>query len=346
MRSASAAGALLLLAAMTAGAHAGDDQTIARLKQELRRKNAEIRRLKARLEVYEARGNPPNPATPGAQVSPANSPPAATAAVRAPSPTEQAKLHHALESALVQQGAALLPRWVVQVTPEFDYVHSDITSSSAIRNAFIGTLGLRLGLPWVSQVDLSVPYAFKFDTDLGHTSGIGDVQLEYDKQLFYQKGSVPSLIAALGWGAPTGTFGLNEVAHLHPIDTHVFSAGLTAVEKKEPLVFIGGLSGAVPLGTESAGSRFAPGNIYGGKLGVNLVATPDTTLSFGFNLDHVGVPAINGIRVPRWEPIIGTANIGLGTFLFGKQFINLSAQFRVTGSAPDLDLGIAVPVRF
>jgi hypothetical protein len=66
-------------------------------------------------------------------------------------------MERALERTLVREGALVLPPWTFELTPQFSYAHWDSVQDPFIRNSYSAGLSFRMGLPWTSQVTVSVP---------------------------------------------------------------------------------------------------------------------------------------------------------------------------------------------
>lgn len=324
-----------LLAIPGAGAWA---QSAEDLQRELRMRDAEIRYLRQRVEALEKE-----------RLGPASGPPSKPAAVAskpaaAPSRPEDEddELGRALERTLVQQGALVLAPWTFELQPEVAYVHWD-RSRSAIRREFEGSLSLRAGLGWRSQLELRLPYR-QVETESATATGAGNAELAWSTQLV-REGGAPGLIGSLGWSARAQNDGLDgELPTGSGFD--VLQAGLTAVRTRDPLVFFAGASYAVAQSREIAGTKVQPGEILGVRFGSALAATPHTSANVGLNLGFVRRARLNGEPVPDSDTTLGTLQIGFATVLSRRIILNLSGDFRVTGDVPDFRLTASLPIRF
>ena len=104
----------------------------------------------------------------------------------------------ALERALVRQGIAVLPPGKYEITPSIGWSHpaSDFDTYSA-------SLGGRLGLQGGWMIGAGIPL-LKRDTPFGGNSGPGDASFRVWKEIWAKDGTRPSLVANLGYTAPTG----------------------------------------------------------------------------------------------------------------------------------------------
>src|SRR5262245_64664060 len=127
----------------------------------------------------------------------------------------------ALERALVRSGSVLLPPGQKEIEPGLTYDHtrrsglaidgSTVAFRDVQRDTAFGSLGLRLGLPWTSQLEASVPYGWQsVETVNGGTrsssteSGVGDIQVGLSKQLYSDRDGRTGLIAHATWSQGNG----------------------------------------------------------------------------------------------------------------------------------------------
>src|SRR5262249_23667112 len=221
-----------ILAVKAAAAKTLDD-----LKSELAAKKADGAKLERRLRQMEgqAPGKAGVPRTSEAGVppffvapvaSPTRRPP--TTAVAAGPPVDDQELERALERTLVREGALVLPTWGFQVTPQFSYGHWDKIQDPFISNTYIGALSVGMGLPWQSQISVSVPYVFDQGRDGNpSSSGFADVGFLLSKELLVENGPVPNLVGSVGWTSPT-----SRSSAVGPIPyVSGFQAGFTASKR-------------------------------------------------------------------------------------------------------------------
>jgi uncharacterized coiled-coil protein SlyX len=139
-------------------------ETVEQLQRELAAKKAYIAKLEQRLRALEKRPPAARPTLVTAPVVAA--PPPGRVAVAAPPPSpEDDEMERALERTLVREGALVLPPWTYEVTPQFSYGHWDSVQDPFIRNSYSAGLSFRMGLPWQSQVTVSLPYVWNEGRD-------------------------------------------------------------------------------------------------------------------------------------------------------------------------------------
>ena len=229
----------------------------------------------------------------------------------------------ALERALVQRGALLLPVGVLQLEPSFAFARQEtdaptrflqngeeIIAADEARSDYLASiLALRAGLPFESQLTLSLPYVYT-NTDTVtridgagereeslDASGFGDLSVTLAKGLMRERGWRPDVIAEVSWNTDTGETddgvelgsGFNEVA-----------ASVTASKSQDPLVFVAGLSYSHAF--EDDGIR--PGDAFGFSLGTVLAASPETSLQFFLDNAFFMDTKVDGRDVPGSDDVV------------------------------------------
>src|SRR5439155_175072 len=125
-------------------------QSVEELQRRLADKEAENQQLRQRVEILEREVTPRRIA----QARPA--PVAADAGAE-----DEEDSNRALERALVRERGLLLSPGVYEIEPNFVYSHTNIASAAFLRDSYGPGLALRAGLPWRSQLELTVPYVFE-----------------------------------------------------------------------------------------------------------------------------------------------------------------------------------------
>lgn len=305
-------------------------QTVEELKRELAAKNAEIARLRGRVQQLESGGALPVRA---AVAQPAYLPPP-------PGAPGEDENDRALEQALVSQGALVLSPFSYELAPEFSWAHWDSVTNPTLENSYSAGLNFRMGLPWRSQVSLSVPYVWSDFGDSGSADGLGDAGVVFSKELLQEGPIAPALLGSVGWTSPT-----SRACCTGPIPyVSGFQGGLTAVKRLDPLVAFATVSYYSEISGFVVGSSFNPSDVIGTRLGASLAVTPATSLSAGLNISFLtDTPSFPG---PQPDDIISTVDLGFNTLLWRRTFISTTAQFGLTGDVPDFRLITTVPVRF
>jgi uncharacterized coiled-coil protein SlyX len=271
----------------------------------------------------------------------------------------------ALERALVQRGALLLPVGVLQSEPSFAYARQEtetptrflqdgeeiIAADEARSDHLASILTLRAGLPFESQLTLSLPYIYT-NTDTVtridgagereeslDASGVGDFSVTLAKGLMRERGWRPDVIAEVSWNTDTGESdhgvelgsGFNEVA-----------ASITASKSQDPLVFVGGLSYSHAF--EDDGIR--PGDAFGFSLGTVLAASPETSLQFFLDNAFFMDTKVDGRDVPGSDEVVAVFTIGASSILSSRVFADVELGIGLTEAAPDYTIRVAFPIQF
>jgi hypothetical protein len=307
----------LAVAALLLGlSHPSDAQTLEEWQRLLRERDVEIEALRHRVRALERDLAPEG---------------------------EDDEPDRALERTLVQQGAMVLRPGSFEVEPHLSYAHWD-RRRSALRHVSEATISFRGGIGWDSQFQVRIPYVH-VSTSVGSADGLGDVDFSLSKQLRRETVAWPGLVAALGWIGRTGEDGF-ETQIPTGSGFHIPYASLTAVKRRDPLVFYGGMSFASPRNRTVSGVTVAPGDSVGLRLGSLLAASPNSSVIIGLNVTSVGATRLNGQRVPESDAVLGTLQIGFGTILSRRSILNVTGEFGLTAGVPDFRVNVALPIRF
>jgi hypothetical protein len=315
--------AFLLLAMLACSAAA---QTVQELRQMLDEQDATILQLRLRIEALQR------------EIQAARAGPGARREKAAEDEQERA-----LERTLVRQGGLVLPPGTYELEPGVSHAWWDETRTS-LRHETAIALTLRAGLPWDSQFQASLPY-LRVRSATDRNTAAGDVSVGFSKQLMSERGARPGLVASVGWVGRTGDDGFDGRVPTGSGFSQL-QGGLTAIKRRDPLVLYGGLTYAAAKSRDIEDQEIAPGNALGLRMGGILAASPHTSVNLGLNLAFAGATRIDGQRVPDSDARSGTLQIGVGMILTRRLMLNLGADIRVTGTAPDLRLSASLPIRF
>jgi hypothetical protein len=332
-----AIGCAALLFATTANA-----ETVEDLKRELAAKKAYIAKLERRLRDLEQRPPAPKPTLVTAPVAP---PPPRVAVAPAPPPSpEDDEMERALERTLVREGALVLPPWTFEVTPQFSYAHWDSVQDPFIRNSYNAGLSFRMGLPWTSQVTVSLPYVWNEGRDpFPSSSGLSDAGVLLSKELLIDDGGwVPNLVGSVGWTSPT-----SRGSAFSPIPyVSGFQGGLTASKRLDPLVVFLGASYFSSASRDIALTQDNPSDVAGLRVGGSLAISPSTSITTGFNVAYLTNPHFTDFVVSNSDRVLSTVDVGFSTIVWARTLLNVTAQFGITGHVPDFRVITSLPIRF
>ncbi len=277
----------------------------------------------------------------------------------------------ALERTLIQEGALLLRYGEIEFQPSFNYIRSEnnntlfvnitdelnnesnfTTKEKDSRDILISNLAIRAGLPFNSQLELSIPYKYvdrskftelrpplDFVEEKNSDSGLGDIRVGLAKTLLREDdGWWPDIIGRVTWDSATGE---NDIAGLSN-GFHEAIGSLTFLKRQDPLAFVG----SVGYQRSFEKDDFKPGDQLDFRIGLSLAASPETSLSFSLSQSFVYESEIGSRKMPGSDQNIGIMNIGASSIIGRKMFVNLSAGIGLTDDAPDYSVGLSFSKRF
>ncbi len=274
----------------------------------------------------------------------------------------------ALERTLANEGALLLPYGVYEISPFISYTRRDRLSpvyedasgaalpggshQQSKRDSFNIGVGIRVGLPYDSQLELTFPYRVVHQetivtvpssgASLSNKTGrsIGDVSVGLAKTLFREEGWRPDLIGRLVWNSATGEQSDNGVSL--GLGFNELTASLTALKRQDPLAFTATLGYTKTL--EKNGIE--PGDQYSLALGTSIAASPTTSLSFTLSQVFGQESKING-QTSRGSSINSSQFlVGVSSSISRLALLSFSAGIGLTEDAPDYTFSFSLPIRF
>jgi hypothetical protein len=360
----SLAGFMLIL--FTAAAQA-QDTSAQELERNLQERDKVIMELLERVETLERRFGVQREAVDSTDV-PTTERDLAEGSDRAPGVVvvEEGAAERALERSLTRAGALLLPSGVLEVEPRFTYARQEestptlVTSGSEFfageleRNAdnLTANLGLRMGLPWDSQLEIGIPYRMRkvesvtsvgfapIDTSSQSGTGTGDVRVGLAKTLLRESLLSPDLIGRVTWDTDTGETQDNGVSLGGGF--REVQGSLTAIRREDPVVFVGGLS----YEHTYEKNQIQPGPTVSANFGSYIALSPGTSLSFFLSTAHQSETELSGTKIDGSGRTIGTFAVGGSTLLAPGTLLNLSLGIGLTDDADDFSISLSLPIRF
>jgi hypothetical protein len=284
-------------------------------------------------------------------------PPPPTAKPPAPGQFEVSEeaAERALERTLVATGNLVEPEGFAEIQPVFSYARNEVpvlVLFNANQNQFTPALGVRVGLPWESQVDMFLPWNFveqkQIDVAVSPSqlvssrwgNGIGDLTLGTTKTLVHESGWIPGLLGRVAWESPTGPLFANRTAL--PSGQNKLSFSLTAVKRQDPLVFVG--TGGYTKAFQS--NQIKPGDTAGFTIGTFLATSPETSLrgvlSQSFNQDVT----IRDVTLPGSNSVQSIMTFGASSILGRGILVDLQVGIGLTNSAPKYQAVLSGTYRF
>lgn len=273
----------------------------------------------------------------------------------------------ALERTLVVEGALLVPFGKADIQPTFGYTRREfdnipfptsvngfpiLADEKVERNIFTPSLQLRAGLPWDSQFELGYFYQF---VDVQNTveiggglrqtrsrsgSGSGDVSLGLAKTFLREESWWPDVIGRVTYNIGSGEKFDDNVALSGGFDS--ITGQVSLLKRQDPLAFV---TSASYQHTYSDGG-IGPGNNLGFSLGVNLAASPETSLNLSLQQNFIDDLKVNGRTINNTNQVESSLVVGASTILYRNVLANVSAGAGLTEDAPDYFVTVSLPIRF
>lgn len=272
-------------------------------------------------------------------------PPPAASATAPKTEADDPEQQQALERALVRRGTALLPPGVYELSPGFVWSHAGGGYMDPTQDVYAVALDARVGVKGGWMLGATVPFLHREATGGAGNTGISDISATVWKSLMSQTESRPSVVASLRYTAPTGeNFGSAAV----PLGNgfHTLQSRLSLTKSSAPVAFFGDLSYTAYLGEAVRRIELGRNGAFGFSLGTSLAVTPDISMSAGVNFSFERNFKVSGISLPGTSKTQGSLDLGIGVVLSHNLFLTISGAFGVTHDAPDVAIGVSLPVRF
>lgn len=274
----------------------------------------------------------------------------------------------ALERTLVQSGALLLPKGLVEIQPFVTYARREreveilqipltvdsrgripLVSESTRRNEFDMGANVLVGLPFESQLELRIPYRsvnqsvvesrLNSPTTENTGNSIGDIRIGLAKTVFHETEWLPDLIGRLTWDTATSDISSNGVAMGSGFND--FIASLTALKRQDPLAFTATVAYQASL--ERQGIK--PGDQATLAFGATLAASPQTSLSIGLQQTYIKALRQNGVQFGS-DRVSSAFTFGGSSTIGRNLFVSLTGGIGLTNDSPDYFFNIMLPFRF
>lgn len=279
---------------------------------------------------------------------------------------DEISAERALERSLTNEGALLLPKGYFELEPGLSFSRTEDSTPyllSAGGNIFAGRterssnalkadIGLRLGLPWDSQLEAGLPYHWKniestqsvnflpsaSSSQTG--SALGDFRVGFAKTLLREDLWYPDLVARVTWDSDSGDIfddGVSLGGGFHEL-----RGSLTAIKRQDPIAFVGGLS----YEHSFEQSRIQPGPVISANLGSFIALSPETSLRITFLGAYQSETELAGNEIPGSDQTLASLIFGTSTLLAPGTLLNVSAGIGLTEDSDDFTLSVSLPIRF
>lgn len=364
--------AVFVLILFTAAAQA-QDTSVQELERRLQERDKVITELLERVESLERRVGVQRAVAdstdaPDQDIAPTTETDLAQGAVRAPGVVvvDEGAAERALERSLTRAGALLLPAGVLEIEPGFTYARQEKSTPTLVmsgagfvageteRNAnnLTANLGLRVGLPWDSQLEIGLPYRWRkvesvtnvgfapIDATNESGAGSGDVRVGLAKTLLREGLWRPDLIGRFTWDTDTGQTRDNGVSLGGGF--HELQGSLTAIKRQDPVVFIGGLSYEHTFEKD----QVQPAPTFSANFGSYIALSPETSLRLFLSTAYQNETELAGSKIDGSERTIGSFVVGGSTLLAPGTLLNLSLGIGLTDDADDFSISLSLPIRY
>jgi hypothetical protein len=346
------------------------ERTLQQLQSHIKALERQVKQLEERLDTVKPASAAP-PASPAPASSPAGAARTATAAPRSRAgalEVDEDAARRALERTLTETGALLLPSGTVTVTPSLAYVRRESDAApvaASIDSPPLGTfpslvsvrnrrdeltaqIGLKVGLPYESQFEASLPYTRVWQSQVSalgpetkiNGDGFGDLQLGVAKTLMRERGWRPDLIGRITYG--TGTGRVSDGALLLGSGFRQWQAELVALKRQDPLAFFASAFFTKSYEDES----IKPGNARGFSAGTILAASPATSLQFSYSQVFRSEQRVRGITAPGSDATYGVLNIGSSSILARNVMLIAQLGIGLGSDAPEYSFSLALPITY
>lgn len=293
----------------------------------------------------------------------------------------------ALDQALVVRGGLLLPPGTVEFDNTASYfsassdhvtidgfallpilVVGDITSQRVRKDILLPTFTTRLGLPKRFQMEFTIPYGYVLNRTVDalgtETSasqfGLGDIQAGVSRQLTFEHGRVPDLLANLRFKSATGANSYSLASSETSLGSGFYGVqgNLTVAKSSDPVVFFGNLSYTENLpGRHTVPSNdpnnpggtmvghFRPGSSAGFQLGSILALNTETSMTMSWDQRFTRATQLNGSTLPGSYLVEGTLRFGTSYLYAPGRTIDLSFGVGLTPDTPNLQFSVGLPFR-
>ncbi len=243
------------------------------------------------------------------------------------------------------------------------------------RDTYMAAVAARYGITPRFEIEIKVPYMNRSDTttarplNLGANEdkqlvtenvrgeNIGDAEFALRFQMTQGQGGWPYVIGNLRAKSHTGTspysVAFNKETGLQktlPTGSGFWGVqpSLTMILPSDPAVIFANVSYLwnIERTLEQYG-RIDPGNAIGVNFGMGLSLNEKASFSLAYDLNIVGNTKLNGEPIPLSETLkVGSLLLGYSYRVTPDTSINISIGAGLTADAPDMQLGLRMPMAF
>jgi hypothetical protein len=331
------------------------------LQEQLRTRDAIIIELQRRLEELELRLDDAGvlEVVPEEPTIPAETPPRPDRGLE----VDELAADRALERTLVEEGALLLPFGQAEINTSANYTrregdfpifaNDEVLEARIERNEFEFDLGLAVGLPFDSQVEVGLPYnlveqeetirgggaSLNSQSEWGH--GVGDLRLGLAKTVLREDGNWwPDVVVRGTWDTNTGERSDNGV----PLDGsfNELIGSVSLLKRKDPLAFVATAFYSYTFEDDD----IKPGEQFGLALGANVALSPEASLSVTLQQAYTDDVEFDGDKIDGSDQLASSFDFGGSVIVAPRTLLRVVSSIGLTDDAPDYGLRAALSYRF
>jgi hypothetical protein len=277
---------------------------------------------------------------------------------------EDERASRALERILVERGGLLLPPGRFEVVPEVSYSISDservLAPDGSLANAasrtVVGSVTLRLGLPFHLQAEGQLPYVYAQQTlDAGPAgtsstsgSGIGDFRASLTWHLVRGLEHFPDVLVNGFWKSHSGRSALDPQPARVPLGSGIeqIGGGLALVKAVDPVVLLASVSVAESVPRQISIGWVDPRLQISITTSAVLAVSPETSLSFGLDQLYGQSVRVGRDLVPGSARTAAVFDVGVSTLLSRFGFLEVGVGIGLTRDVPRFQVTVATPLQF
>jgi len=219
---------------------------------------------------------------------------------------------------------------------------------------FIPSLTFRYSPIYNLQTEVNIPYRYEFNRlpdnvggeDSKEAGGLGDIQVTLSRQIAYESGAMPDLLASLTVKSITGEPQYKREIGLGTGHWGIRGA-LIAAKSSDPAVVFGNINYTLNLAKEYADyGKIKPGDSIGYALGAAIALSYQTAINFQFEQNLTFKMEKDGTSVNGSFLNAASLKTGFTWSISDKCSIDFSVGMGLTSDAPDYTVELRVPVRF
>jgi len=278
-----------------------------------------------------------------------------------------------IERTLQQRGSILLPKGTLQIEPSLSWAHfssnriningfiildvlaiGEISTDTVKRDIFLQNVSLKYGLLDNFQTELKIPYRAEHDritntsnSDVTRkTSGIGDIEFGVSRQIGWEQGLMPDLVAALSLKSNSGEAPFNNEIGLGT-GFWAIRSSLIAAKSSDPVVIFGSLNYTHSFENDFENfGDIQPGDTIGYSLGTAIALSYQTAINFSFDHSVTMKMEQNGMRVPGSFLNTASFKTGLNWAINDQASVDFGVSIGITNDAPDATVELRFPYTF